>query len=179
MNDSNLLVWMDLEMTGLTPLQDKILEIATVITDTDLNIVEQGPELVIYQSEEVLADMNDWCKEHHGQSGLVEKVRKSTISENEAEQQTLEFLKKYIKEDQAPLCGNSIHQDRNFLAKHMKQLDSYLHYRNIDVSSIKELTFRWYPDLPKFKKENKHTALEDVLESIKELNYYREKVFIT
>ncbi len=177
MNNNNRLVWMDLEMTGLNPSRDRILEIATVVTDTDLNIIEQGPELIIYQPEEVLADMNDWCKEHHGQSGLVEKVGNSAISESQAEEETLEFLKKHVEKERAPLCGNSIHQDRNFLAVYMKQLDGYLHYRNIDVSSIKELTFRWYPDLPRFKKANKHTALEDILESVEELKYYRDKVF--
>jgi oligoribonuclease len=177
MNKNDRLVWMDLEMTGLIPANDKILEIATVITDTDLNIVEQGPELVIYQTDEILAGMNDWCKQHHGESGLVEKIRQSSISEADAEKETLEFLRRYVEEESAPLCGNSIHQDRNFLAKHMSRLDSFLHYRNIDVSSLKELTYRWYADLPRFVKENKHTALEDVLESIEELKYYRKHVF--
>lgn len=177
MDKNNRLIWMDLEMTGLDAATDKILEIATVITDRDLNVIEHGPERVLYQSDEVLAGMNNWCKEHHGISGLIEKVKKSTISEKKAEAETLAFVKKYVDESQAPLCGNSIHQDRNFLVQHMPDLHNYLHYRNIDVSSIKELTFRWYPDLPKFKKANKHTALDDIIESIEELKYYRKKVF--
>jgi oligoribonuclease len=177
MDNNNRLVWMDLEMTGLEALTDKILEIATVITDSALNIIEQGPELVLYQSDEVLSGMNDWCKEHHGQSGLADKVKGSSINEREAETATLNFIKKHVEQGQAPLCGNSIHQDRNFLARHMLELHGYLHYRNIDVSSIKELTFRWYPDLPKFKKANKHTALGDIIESIEELKYYRKMIF--
>lgn len=177
MDKKDRLVWMDLEMTGLDSSIDRILEIATVITDTNLNIVEHGPELVIHQPDEVLANMNDWCKEHHGKSGLTEKVRAAGVTEKEAELVTLSFLKEYVEEFEAPLCGNSIHQDRNFLAKHMPDLHAYLHYRNIDVSSLKELTFRWFPELPKFKKANKHTALEDVIESIQELKYYREMVF--
>jgi oligoribonuclease len=177
MKEKERLVWMDLEMTGLDPSIDSILEIATVITDTNLEIVEHGPELVIHQPDDVLGKMNDWCKEHHGQSGLTEKVRVAGVTEREAEFVTLSFLKEYVEEFEAPLCGNSIHQDRNFLAKHMPDLNAYLHYRNIDVSSLKELTFRWYPELPKFKKANKHTALEDALESIEELKYYRKMIF--
>lgn len=177
MSTEDRLVWMDLEMTGLDADNDQILEIATVITDTDLNLIENGPELVIHQSEDVLNSMNDWCKEHHGASGLTEKVRNSRVSLSEAEQLTFDFIKQHVSLEQAPLCGNSIHQDRNFLAVHMPTLHEYLHYRNIDVSSIKELTFRWYPDLPKFKKANKHTALEDILESIEELKYYKQQVF--
>ncbi|MBU2512991.1 oligoribonuclease [bacterium] len=177
MNNSNLLVWMDLEMTGLIPAEDKILEIATVITDIALNVVEQGPELVIHQADKVLGDMNDWCQEHHGKSGLTERVRVSQINEFEAEERTLEFLKQHINPGEVPLCGNSIHQDRNFLAQYMPRLHEFLHYRNIDVSSVKELTYRWYPELPKFKKSNTHTALQDILESIEELKYYKEKIF--
>ncbi len=171
------LVWMDLEMTGLEPATDKILEIATVITDSNLNIIEHGPELVIHQPDEVLSSMNDWCKEHHGNSGLTEKVKIAGVTEPEAEFVTLSFLKEYVEEFQAPLCGNSIHQDRNFLVRHMPDLNGYLHYRNIDVSSLKELSFRWYPNMPKFKKANKHTAMEDILESIEELKYYRQMIF--
>ncbi len=168
---------MDLEMTGLVSEVDRILEIATVITDPDLNIIETGPELAIFQEENTLEKMNDWCKQHHGESGLVDKVRHSNISEKEAEKLTLEFLKKHVNPEEAPLCGNSIHQDRNFISRYMPSLSDYLHYRNIDVSTIKELAFRWFSDLPKFKKANKHTALEDILESIEELKYYREKIF--
>lgn len=177
MTENSRLVWMDLEMTGLDAAVDKIIEIATVVTDIDLNIIDQGPELVIHQADDVLENMNDWCKEHHGDSGLTNRVRDSVVTEAEAEAKTLDFLKLHVLEYQAPLCGNSIHQDRNFLVKHMPDLHSYLHYRNIDVSSIKELTFRWYPDLPKFKKQGKHTALEDIIESIEELKYYRRMIF--
>ena len=178
MESNNRLVWMDLEMTGLESEADKILEIATVITDIHLNVIEQGPELVISQSDDILDNMNDWCKEHHGKSGLTEKVKTSTVSEIQAEQETLAFIKKHVNPETAPLCGNSIHQDRNFLSRYMPKIHVYLHYRNIDVSSIKELTFRWFPNLPKFKKAGKHTALEDILESIDELKYYRQKVFV-
>lgn len=176
-NPDSRLVWMDLEMTGLDPSRDRVLEIATVITDTELNVIEKGPELVIHQEMSIMEMMNDWCREHHGISGLTEKVLRSEISEQKAEHETLAFLKKHVEKEQAPLCGNSIHQDRAFLAQHMPELHEHLHYRNIDVSSIKELTFRWYPDLPKFKKANKHTALEDILESIAELKYYKDTVF--
>ncbi len=177
MDNNNRLVWMDLEMTGLNPARDRILEIATIITDTDLNLVEMGPELVIYQSDEVLAGMNEWCVEHHSDSGLVDKVKQSSISEAEAEAETLDFLKQHLDPESAPLCGNSIHQDRNFLARYMTRLNKFLHYRNIDVSSLKELTYRWYPDLPKFIKKGMHTALEDILESVEELKYYRKYIF--
>lgn len=177
MNKNNRLVWMDLEMTGLDAQIDKILEIATVITDSDLNLIEQGPELIVFQPEEILSGMNDWCKEHHGESGLTARVKLSRVTELEAETATLDFIKQHVEPGKAPLCGNSIHQDRNFLVRHMPELHNYLHYRNIDVSSIKELTFRWYPELPKFKKANKHTALGDVYESIAELKYYRNMIF--
>ncbi len=177
MTENNLLVGMDLAVTGLDASEDTILEIATIISDTDMNVLHHGPELVIHQSDEVLANMNEWCMEHHGNSGLTEKVRNSAVSEQEAESLTLEFLKQHIPEGEVPLCGNSIHQDRNFLVKHMPALNEYLHYRNIDVSSIKELTFRWFPSLPKFKKSGAHTALQDILESVEELKYYKEKVF--
>ena len=177
MKNDNWLVWMDLEMTGLNAAEDKIIEIATVVTDMNLNSLETGPEIVVHQNDDVLEKMNDWCKEHHGRSGLTEKVRKSKISVKEAESTTLEFIKQFVKQGKAPLCGNSIHQDRNFLMEYMPGLCHYLHYRNIDVSSIKELTYRWYPDLPGFKKTARHTAMDDIMESIAELKYYREKIF--
>lgn len=173
----NYLVWMDLEMTGLDPVEDTIIEIATIITDIDLNIVELGPEYVIHQSDNVLDNMNEWCQEHHGKSGLTERVKQSKITMAQAEIDTLSFVKQYVKVGETPLCGNSIHQDRTFLKAHMNTLDNYLHYRNIDISSIKELAFRWYPDFPKFEKEGNHTALDDIKESIEELKYYREKFF--
>jgi oligoribonuclease len=177
MSKPDYLAWMDLEMTGLDSLHDHIIEIATLMTDIDLNIVEIGPEIVIYQEEEILEEMNDWCQKQHTQSGLVDRVRASRITTPMAEKQTLDFLKKYVKEGKAPLCGNSIHQDRAFLKRHMPTLDRYLHYRNIDISSIKELAFRWYPNLKKYQKQGNHTALEDIKESIDELRYYRKHIF--
>jgi oligoribonuclease len=175
---SELMVWMDLEMTGLDPLTDKIIEIATLITDKELNIVAQGPELIINQPETILQAMDSWNKEHHGASGLIEKVQKSTISIGMAEKETLNFIKKYVDERTAPLCGNSIWQDRRFISGQMPGLDTWLHYRNIDVSTIKELARRWYPDLLSFKKQKQHTALADIKESIAELKYYKKKIFI-
>lgn len=177
MVEGSFLVWMDLEMTGLNSETDRILEISTVITDIDLKLVAVGPQLAIFQDEMVLARMNEWNQEHHEQSGLIDRVRKSTIAVEEAEERTLRFIKEYVKEGEAPLCGNSIHQDRRFLYRFMPTLNDFLSYRNIDVSTIKELCFRWFPELPKFEKENRHTALEDVHESIAELVYYRKHVF--
>jgi len=171
------LVWLDLEMTGLDPAADDILEIATVITDSELKIVAQGPELVIHQTERRLETMSDWCKEHHAESGLTERVRRSGLSLQQAEAQTLAFVSGLVEKETSPLCGNSVHQDRVFLARHMPALHDYLHYRNIDVSSLKELSFLWYPELPKFQKANRHTALEDIIESIDELRYYRRQLF--
>lgn len=176
--ENSHLVWMDLEMTGLDPRQDTILEIATIITDINLNIIEIGPEIAVYQSEEVIQGMNDWCQVHHKQSGLIDRVRESKISLKKAEQQTLAFIEQHVPKGTTPLCGNSIHQDRNFLSAHMPNLHDHFHYRNIDVSTIKELVYRWYPTLEKFDKQGKHTALEDIKESIYELEYYREKVFL-
>jgi oligoribonuclease len=178
MGKKDYLIWMDLEMTGLNVEKDRIIEIATVITNTNLEIVDNGPVLAIYQELEILDDMSDWSREHHDRSGLTEKVKKSTISQTAAEDQTYEFIRNYATKDEAPLCGNSIHQDRRFLARYMPKIDQYLHYRNIDVSSIKELVYRWYPNLAKFEKTNQHTALEDIYESVAELKYYREKVFL-
>lgn len=176
---ANRLVWMDLEMTGLDPEVDTILEIATIITDGQLNIVAEGPNLVVHQSEAVLESMNDWCKVHHGKSGLTERVRRSEISLETAEQMTLDFIRAYVPERASPLCGNSIHQDRRFLVRYMTSLESYLHYRNIDVSTIKELVTRWYPAVMIPAKRGEHLALADIRESISELRYYREKVFIS
>ncbi len=171
------LVWMDLEMTGLDPNVDTILEIATIITDGQLNTVAEGPNIVIYQPDAVLDVMGDWCKGHHGDSGLTAKVRASSISMLDAEQQSLEFIKTHVPEGVSPLCGNSIHQDRRFLVPYMPRLEAYLHYRNIDVSTVKELTRRWYPNIEAPKKAGEHLALADVRESIEELKFYREKVF--
>lgn len=176
---ANRLVWMDLEMTGLDPEVDTILEIATIITDGQLNIVAEGPNIVVHQSETILTSMNDWCKVHHGKSGLTERVRKSKIPMEEAERMTLDFVRAHVPERASPLCGNSIHQDRRFLVRYMPTLEAYVHYRNIDVSTIKELVGRWYPNIPLPAKRGEHLALADIRESISELNYYREKVFIS
>ncbi len=175
---SAYLAWMDIEMSGLDPETDTILEIATIITDHDLEVVSEGPVIVVHQHDEVLDSMDDWNKEHHGASGLIERVRQSTTQMKDAELMTLDFVKGYIAPKESPLCGNSIWQDRRFLVKYMPELEAYFHYRNIDVSSIKELCARWYPDLPRFKKKNTHTALSDIRESIAELKYYRNKIFI-
>ncbi len=172
------LVWMDLEMSGLDPETDTILEIATVITDGNLEIISEGPVLAIYQHSEVLHSMDDWNKKHHNETGLIERVRQSAFHMRDAEMMTLDFIKNHIAPGKSPLCGNSIWQDRRFLIKYMPTLEEYFHYRNIDVSSIKELYNRWYPGLPLFEKENAHTALKDIHESISELQYYRRKIFI-
>ena len=177
LSDKNL-VWLDLEMTGLYPEKDTILEIATIITDSDLKVVCEGPVMAIRQPEEVLARMDPWCVEHHGSSGLTQRVRESLIGMQEAENQTLGVIQKYCPEKNAPLCGNSIHQDRRFLVRYMPHINSYLHYRMIDVSSLKELVNRWYPeDTYPNPKVHTHLALDDVREAIAELAYYRERVF--
>ncbi len=172
------MVWMDLEMSGLDPKTCKILEIASLVTDKDLNVVAQGPALVVHQPEEVLAAMDDWNKHHHGLSGLTEAVRKSTIGVEEAERQTLAFIQKYCPPKSSPLCGNTIYQDRRFLIEYMPALEAYLHYRLVDVSTIKELVKRWYgPEFQSPQKKQKHKALDDILETVEELKFYREKVF--
>jgi len=171
------LVWMDLEMTGLNPETDTIIEMATLITDSQLHIIAEGPNLVIHQPEHVMAAMNEWCKKYHGESGLTERVAQSRTSLQEAEQLTLDFIRKHVGERQSPLCGNSIHQDRRFLVKHMPRLEAWLHYRNVDVSTVKELAKRWYPELPAWKKRGAHLALDDIMESIDELRHYRAQIF--
>ncbi|CAL1239151.1 oligoribonuclease [Candidatus Methylocalor cossyra] len=173
--DALNLIWIDLEMTGLDTQNDRIIELATVVTDKDLNILAEGPALVIAQSEEVLARMDDWNKKQHGESGLLARVRESSVSEAEAEQRTLEFLRLWVEPGVSPMCGNSICQDRRFLARCMPKLEAYFHYRNLDVSTLKELAGRWAPQIKDgFKKKNAHRALDDILESIAELRYYRE-----
>ena len=173
------LVWMDLEMTGLDPETDTILEIATIITDANLNTLAEGPNLAIHHPDAVLDAMDDWCREHHAASGLSARVRQSDITLAEAEAQTLSFIAQYVPPGASPLCGNSIHQDRRFLVRHMPKLEAWLHYRNIDVSTIKELARRWYPALKPPLKKGSHLALQDVRESIEELVFYRQRLFVT
>jgi oligoribonuclease len=173
--DSQHLIWIDLEMTGLNPDTDLIIEIATIVTDKELTILAQGPVLAVHQSDAVLAGMDDWNQKHHGQSGLIERVRNSDIDEREAERQTLEFLRKWVPENTSPMCGNSIGQDRRFLYRYMPKLEAYFHYRNVDVSTLKELAARWAPEVKNgFCKVASHQALDDIKESIEELRYYRE-----
>ena len=172
------LVWMDLEMTGLNPEHDRIIEIATIITDGDLEIIAEGPVFAISQSEELLAGMDDWNQKHHGASGLLDRVRKDSVTETEAEAMTLQFIEQHVEPNSAPLCGNTIWQDRRFLTRYMTTLEDFLHYRMIDVSSVKELAKRWRPDIASsFVKANEHTALADIRESIGELRHYREHFF--
>ena len=173
--DTANLIWIDLEMTGLDPDMDLIIEIATVITDKDLNILAQGPVIAVHQSDEALAAMDDWNQKHHGQSGLIERVKASVINDAEAERLTIDFLKDWVPANTSPICGNSIGQDRRFLYRYMPTLEAYFHYRNIDVSTLKELAARWAPAVKDgFNKESTHQALDDILESIEELQYYRE-----
>ena len=173
--DSQHLIWIDLEMTGLNPDTDLIIEIATIVTDKNLNIVAQGPVLAVHQSDEALAAMDEWNQTHHGQSGLIDRVKASTINNAEAERLTIEFLKLWVPENSSPICGNSIGQDRRFLYRYMPKLEAYFHYRSIDVSTLKELAARWAPEVKDgFIKESTHQALDDIIESIEELRYYRE-----
>jgi len=171
------LVWMDLEMTGLDPEVDTILEIATIVTDKDLNILAEGPSMAIHHDKQALDHMDEWCRKQHGASGLSGRVLASTISLAQAEAETLAFIRSYAAERAVPLCGNSIHQDRRFLVRYMPQLEAYLHYRLVDVSTIKELARRWYPKLEFPSKKGMHLAMDDIRESIAELRYYREQIF--
>ncbi len=172
------LIWIDLEMTGLIPETDVIIEIATLVTDSQLNILAEGPVIAVHQDDRVLSGMDEWNTRQHGKSGLTQRVRESGIDNMAAEQQTIAFLEKYVPRGKSPICGNSICQDRRFLARHMPKLEAYFHYRNLDVSTIKELTRRWAPDIMKqYHKDSKHLAMDDIKDSIEELKFYREKVF--
>ncbi|MGB7196332.1 MAG: oligoribonuclease [Collimonas pratensis] len=173
-NEFNL-IWVDMEMTGLNPDSDRIIEVAVVVTDPQLNILAEGPVFAIHQADEIMDGMDAWNKGTHGRSGLIERVKTSTVTENEAELALIEFLKKYVPNGKSPMCGNTICQDRRFMARGMPKLEAFFHYRNLDVSTLKELCRRWKPELASgFKKHQKHTALADILESIEELRYYRE-----
>lgn len=173
-NEFNL-IWVDMEMTGLDPDNDRIIEIAVIVTDPELNVIAEGPVFAIHQSDETLDKMDNWNKGTHGKSGLIDRVKASTVTEAQAEQELIAFLKKYVPANKSPMCGNSICQDRRFMARGMPKLEAFFHYRNLDVSTLKELCRRWKPELASgFKKHQKHTALADIVESIEELRYYRE-----
>ncbi len=178
MQDERNLAWLDLEMTGLDPERDTILEIATIVTDSELRVLGEGPVFAVHQSDEVLSKMDPWCVEQHGKSGLTDRVRASRATMAEAQARTVEFIAKFCPEKKVPLCGNTIGQDRRFLVKYMPVLHDYFHYRSIDVSTIKELVARWYPAQKYiFTKSKQHEALEDIRESIAELSHYRKTVF--
>jgi len=173
--DNDNLIWIDMEMSGLLPDSDVILELAVIVTDVHLNTIAESPVLVVHQPDSVLDGMDSWNKSTHGKSGLIDKVKASTLTEAEAEAQMIEFLKQYVPAGKSPMCGNSICQDRRFLARYMPKLEAYFHYRNLDVSVFKELARRWRPKLyDGLKKANSHTAMADILESVEELKYYRE-----
>jgi oligoribonuclease len=178
MSDHDRLVWIDLEMTGLDPREHRILEIGTLITDASLQIVAEGPEIVVAASEDVLLGMNEWSRDHHQASGLLDRVRASTVSVEQAERQTLEFVRRHCVEGQVPLAGNSIHMDRFFLKFHMPALEGFLHYRNVDVTTLKELARRWNPQVlaQAPRKSDTHRAMEDLRESIAELRHYRDQL---
>lgn len=177
--DQNNLIWLDMEMSGLLPDSDRILELAVVVTDANLNVLGESPVLVIHQSDTVLDGMDAWNKGAHTRSGLIEKVKASTLTEAEATLQMITFLKQYVPTGKSPMCGNSICQDRRFMAHYMPDLEKYFHYRNLDVSTFKELARRWKPEIYSgFKKASKHEALADIYESIEELKYYREHFIV-
>jgi len=173
-NEFNL-VWIDMEMTGLDPDKDRIIEVAAVVTDPDLNILAEGPVFTIHQSDALLDGMDAWNKGTHGRSGLIDRVKASTVTESQASAELITFLKNYVPAGKSPMCGNSICQDRRFMVRGMPELEAFFHYRNLDVSTLKELCKRWKPELAAgFKKHQMHTALADIIESIEELRYYRE-----
>ena len=175
MQNPQNLIWIDLEMTGLNPDQDVIIEMATIVTDSNLNVLAEGPVIAIHQPEDILAGMDEWNTRQHGQSGLTQRVKDSPFADADAEKQTLEFLGAWVPPNKSPMCGNSICQDRRFLARWMPSLERHFHYRNLDVSTVKELCLRWAPDVAKgFTKESTHLALSDIRDSIAELKYYRQ-----
>jgi oligoribonuclease len=177
--DTTPLVWVDMEMSGLVPDRERILEVALVVTDAELNTIAEAPVYVLHQPDEVLDGMDSWNKSTHGKSGLIDKVRASSLTEAEVEARILEFLKPIVAERVAPLCGNTVHQDRRFMARYMPAFDAYLHYRIVDVSTLKELAKRWHPEVVAgFTKEGKHEALADVYESIEELRHYRRAFLV-
>ncbi|MBS3804037.1 MAG: oligoribonuclease [Oleiphilaceae bacterium] len=178
MATSDLLVWIDLEMTGLDPEKERIIEMATLLTDSELNLVAEGPVIAVHQHDSLLDAMDEWCTRTHAGTGLTRRVQLSRTTEAEAEQQTLDFLKQHLEPGTSPLCGNSIGQDRRFLVKYMPRLEAFFHYRNLDVSTIKELARRWRPEvLEGVKKKGTHLALDDIRDSINELRHYREHFF--
>lgn len=173
--DAHNLVWLDMEMTGLEPERDRILEMAIVVTNNQLELVAESPSWAVHQTEEVLAAMDDWNQKTHGRSGLIERVRASSLDETALQTEALEFLKKYVAQGSSPMCGNTIGQDRRFMVRYLPELEAWFHYRNLDVSTLKELSKRWAPEVYRgFKKRSRHTALADIYESIDELKYYRE-----
>ncbi len=174
MVDGSNLIWVDMEMTGLIPEQHRVIEIATIVTDSELNELAQGPVIAIHQSDDELQAMDEWNTTHHTGSGLVDRVRSSVVDEQRAARETLDFLEEWLPPGQSPMCGNSICQDRRFMARHLPELEVFFHYRNLDVSTLKILAGRWRPDLPGLQKQNVHLALDDIRESIAELRYYRE-----
>ena len=173
---TDLMVWVDLEMTGLNPEIDRIIEVAALITDSELNIVAHGPELAIHRTQQELSVMNAWNRETHGKTGLIDRVRQSEITIEDAEEQLAEFVREWTEERSAPLCGNSVHVDKRFMYREMPSVVEWLHYRIVDVSTLKELARRWYPDMEEFAKREAHRALEDIRESIDELRWYRQHI---
>ena len=171
------LIWIDLEMTGLDPDKEKIIEIATLVTDSNLNIIAEGPNLIISQSKEILDSMDEWNQNQHGSSGLIDEVIKSNITEQVAEIETLDFISKYVGEKISPMCGNTVSHDRRFLSKYMPELENYFHYRHIDVSSVKELIVRWMNQAQSYQKNSNHRALDDIKDSINELKHYKKLLF--
>lgn len=175
---ANHLIWIDLEMTGLDTFTDNIIEIATVVTDANLTVLAEGPALAVHVPDEKIAGMDDWNTRHHGRSGLIDRVKSSRTTAADAEKETLRFLRRWVPDSASPMCGNSICQDRRFLAREMPELEAFFHYRNLDVSTLKEIANRFHPQLPSFKKEPQHLAMADIMDSIAEFQYYRSKLLV-